>query len=88
MKTYDLGDQLPEDYKKCLIDLLTFQADSEFAGGQRVQENLKYAPRPEEAYRLAKKCMEEIGHGWYLYAILEPRGIDVNSRVQHMVQNP
>lgn len=88
MKTYDIGDKLPADYKKALIDLLTFQADSEFAGGQRVQENLKYATRPEEAYRLMKKCMEEIGHGWYLYAILEPLGVDVNSRVEHMVQNP
>lgn len=88
MKTYDSGDRLPDEYKKALIDLLAFQADSEFAGGQRVAENMKYATRPEEAYRLAKKHMEEIGHGWYCYAILEPLGIDVNARVQHLVENP
>ena len=58
MKTYEAGDKLPDEYKKALIDLLAFQADSEFAGGQRVEENMKYATRPEEAYRLAKKVME------------------------------
>lgn len=88
MKTYDAGDKLPPDYKKCLIDLLSFQADSEFAGGQRVSENLKYATRPEEAFRISKKHMEEIGHGWYCYGILEPLGVDVNSRVTHLVNNP
>lgn len=88
MKRYDVTDKMPPEYKNALIDLLSFQADSEFAGGQRVGENMKYAPRPEEAYRLAKKQMEEIGHGWYCYKILEPLGVDVNSRVEHLVKNP
>jgi ring-1,2-phenylacetyl-CoA epoxidase subunit PaaA len=88
IKTYDANDVLPAEYKKALIDLLSFQADSEFAGGQRVSENMRFAPRPEEAYRLAKKCMEEFGHAWYCWGILEPLGVDVNARVQHLVQNP
>jgi ring-1,2-phenylacetyl-CoA epoxidase subunit PaaA len=88
MKTYDAKDTLPDEYRRAVIDLLSFQADSEFAGGQRVAENMRFAPRPEEAYRLAKKYMEEIGHGWYCYQILEPLGVDVNIRVQHLVQNP
>jgi ring-1,2-phenylacetyl-CoA epoxidase subunit PaaA len=88
MKTYDLNDSMPAGYKEALIDLLSFQADSEFAGGQRVAENMRFAPRPEEAFRLAKKVMEEMGHGWYCWEILEPLGIDVNKRVQHLVQNP
>lgn len=88
MRTYDSNDKLPPDYKSALIDLLAFQADSEFAGGQRVAENMRFAPRPEEAYRLAKKHMEEIGHAWYCWGILEPLGVDVNARVQHLVQNP
>jgi len=88
MRTYDENDVLPSEYKQALIELLSFQADSEFAGGQRVLENLKFAPRPEEAYRLAKKAMEEFGHGWYCWNVLAPLGIDVNERVQHLVQNP
>ncbi len=88
MKTYDISDDLPSNYKRALIDLLSFQADSEFAGGQRVSENMRFAPRPEEAYRLAKKVMEEMGHGRYCWEILEPLGVDVNKRVQHLVQNP
>lgn len=85
MKTYDQNDALPSEYRSALIDLLSFQADSEFAGGQRVSENMRFATRPEEAYRLAKKVMEEMGHGWYCWQILEPLGIDVNARVQHLV---
>lgn len=88
MKTYDRNDTLPPDYKAALLDLLTFQADSEFAGGQRVGENMRFAPRPEEAFRLAKKQMEEIGHAWYCWSILEPLGIDVNVKVQELLQNP
>lgn len=88
MKTYDVNDTLPDDYRAALIDLLSFQADSEFAGGQRVLENLRFAPRPEEAFRLSKKAMEEFGHGWYCWDVLAGLGIDVNARVQHLVQNP
>ena len=88
MKTYEKDDNLPSEYRAALIDLLSFQADSEFAGGQRVNENMRFAPRPEEAYRLSKKVMEEMGHGWYCWQLLEELGIDVNSRVRELVQNP
>lgn len=88
VRTYDSNDVLPAEYKEALIDLLCFQADSEFAGGQRVAENLRFAPRPEEAYRLAKKCMEEFGHARYCWDILELLGIDVNARLKHLVENP
>jgi len=79
---------LPEDYKKALIELLTFQADSEFMGGMRVAENLRFAPRPEEALRLSKKVKEEYGHGVYLWNILKPLGVDVDARLKAIVQNP
>jgi ring-1,2-phenylacetyl-CoA epoxidase subunit PaaA len=88
MKTYENTDSLSAEYRVALIDLLSFQADSEFAGGQRVSENLRFAPRPEEAYRLTKKVMEECGHGWYCWQVLAELGVDVDRRVQHLVQNP
>jgi ring-1,2-phenylacetyl-CoA epoxidase subunit PaaA len=88
MKTYDVGDVLPEDYKRCLVHLMTFQADSEYAGAQRVAENMKYAPRPEEAYRLSKKVMEEMGHGYYIWTLLRDLGVDVDARLQELVQHP
>lgn len=88
MRIYDEKDTLPAEYREALIDLLSFQADSEFAGGQRVSENLRFAPRAEEAYRLAKKVMEEFGHGWYCWQILETLGVNVDERVQELVQNP
>lgn len=88
MRTYDAGDALPFDYRNALVELLCFQADSEFAGGQRVLENQRLAPRPEEAYRIAKKAMEEFGHAWYCWDILASLGIDVNKRVRHLLENP
>ncbi len=81
-------DNLPEDYKKALIELMSFQADSEFMGGMRVSENLRFAPRPQEALRLAKKVKEEFGHGVYLWQILEELGVNVDDRLQAIVQNP
>ena len=87
-KTYDKGDPLPDDYRKALINLMTFQADSEYAGGQRVAENMRFAPRPEEAYRLSKKVMEEFGHAYYVWNLLADLGIDVDSRLQELVAHP
>ena len=85
---YSGPEGLPEDYKKALIELLVFQADSEFMGGIRVSENLRFAPRPEEALRLMKKVKEEIGHGVYLFNLLRELGVDCDVRTQAMVQNP
>jgi len=79
---------LPEDYRKALVELMSFQADSEFMGGLRVYENLRFAPRPEEALRLAKKVKEEFGHGVYLWNLLRDLGVDVDSRLQALVQHP
>lgn len=87
-KTYDKGDPMPDEYRSLLINLMCFQADSEYAGGQRVAENMKYAPRPEEAYRLSKKVMEEMGHGYYIWSLLADFGIDVDSRLQELVTHP
>ncbi|MCR5879629.1 Phenylacetic acid catabolic protein [Phenylobacterium sp. J367] len=88
MKTYDKGDELPAEYRQALLHLLTFQADSEYAGAQRVGENLQFAPRPEEAYRLAKKTMEEYGHAFYLWTLVEDLGVDVKSRMEELRDNP
>jgi len=66
-KTYEKGDALPEDYRKALLHLMSFQADSEYAGAQRVAENHRFATRPEEAYRLSKKVFEEMGHAFYVW---------------------
>lgn len=87
-KTFDKGDELPEEYKRLLLNLMSFQADSEYAGAQRVAENMRFAPRPEEAYRLSKKVMEEMGHGYYVWNLMQDLGVDVDARLQELVQNP
>lgn len=87
-KTYDKGDSLPEDYKRALLHLMSFQADSEYAGGQRVAENHRFATRPEEAYRLSKKVFEEIGHAFYVWSLMQDLGVDVNARLYELAHNP
>lgn len=87
-KTYEKGEILPEDYKKALINLMTFQADSEYAGAQRVAENHRFATRPEEAYRLSKKVFEEMGHGFYVWNLLQDLGVDVDARLYELSHNP
>lgn len=87
MKMYDKGDAMPDEYKNALIHLLSFQADSEYAGAQRAGENMQYAPRPEEAYRLSKKVMEEYGHAFYLWTILEELGVDIAPRIAELRDN-
>lgn len=88
MKTYDKGDTLPEPYRQCLIKLMAYQADSEYIGALRVAENHRFAPRPEEAYRLSKKVMEGMGHSYYVWSLLRDLGIDVDTRFQELVSNP
>ncbi|GIK99261.1 MAG: hypothetical protein BroJett029_34700 [Alphaproteobacteria bacterium] len=87
-KTYDKGDTLPDDYKAALLNLMAFQADSEYAGGQRVAENMRFATRPEEAYRLSKKVMEEMGHAYYVWSLMADLGVDVNARLTELVTHP
>lgn len=88
MQIYDKGDAMPAEYKQALIHLLSFQADSEYAGAQRAGENMQFAPRPEEAYRLAKKVMEEYGHAFYLWTILEELGVEIEPRIAELRDNP
>ncbi len=85
--SYDKGDTLPEDYRLALIELMSFQADSEYAGAQRVAENQRFVPRPEEAYRLSKKIYEEIGHAYAMWMLLQELGVDVNERVSELAGN-
>ncbi len=87
-KTYEANDQMPEEYRKYLLELMLFQADSEFAGAQRVMENMKYAPRAEEAHMLSQKAFEEFGHGKYIWDLCEELGVDTSQRVQALVTNP
>lgn len=88
MKTYEKGDTLPDHYRQCLIKLMGYQADSEYVGALRVSENHRFAPRPEEAYRLSKKVMEGMGHSYYIWSLLKDLNVDVDARFQELVSNP
>lgn len=87
-KIYEKGDALPEDYRNALLHLMSFQADSEYAGAQRVAENHRFATRPEEAYRLSKKVFEEMGHAFYVWNLMQDLGVDVNARLHELSHNP
>lgn len=87
-RCYDKGDPLPDDYRLVLIQLMSFQADSEYAGAQRLGENQRFVPRPEEAQRLSKKIFEEISHAYTVWMLLHELGEDVNARVTELSSHP
>lgn len=87
-KCYDKGDPLPGDYRNALVQLMSFQADSEYAGAQRLTENQRFVPRPEEAQRLSRKIFEEISHAYAMWGLLQDLGVDVDARVAALASNP
>lgn len=87
-KCYDRGDPLPGAYRNALVQLMSFQADSEYAGAQRLTENQRFVPRPEEAQRLSKKIFEEIGHAYAVWMLLQDLGVDVDARVAALASDP
>jgi ring-1,2-phenylacetyl-CoA epoxidase subunit PaaA len=87
-RCYDKGDPLPEGYREALVQLMSFQADSEYAGAQRLTENQRFVTRPEEAQRLSKKIFEEISHAYAMWMLLQDLGVDVDARVAELARNP
>lgn len=48
MKTYDKDDVLPDDYKAALLNLMSFQADSEYAEGSAWPRTCASHPGPRK----------------------------------------
>lgn len=87
-KSFDKGDQLPADYRGALLHLMSFQADSEFAGSQRLGEAMRFVPRPVEATRLSQTITETVGHAASVWGLMSDLGVDADARLRALTSNP
>jgi ring-1,2-phenylacetyl-CoA epoxidase subunit PaaA len=74
-------DDMTDDYRACLVHLMTMQADSELAGGYGYVPWIMKAPGVEEKHVVAQIVKDEIRHATVMYGLLADLGVDVGSHV-------
>jgi ring-1,2-phenylacetyl-CoA epoxidase subunit PaaA len=74
-------EDMPDEYRRCLVHLMTMQADSELAGGYGYVPWITKAPGVEEKHVVAQIVKDEIRHATVMYGLLADLGIDVGGHV-------
>ena len=74
-------DEMTEEYRECLVHLMTMQADSELAGGYGYVPWIMKAPGVEEKHVVAQIVKDEIRHATVMYGLLADLGVDVGAHV-------
>jgi ring-1,2-phenylacetyl-CoA epoxidase subunit PaaA len=74
-------DDMTEEYRECLVHLMTMQADSELAGGYGYVPWITKAPGVEEKHVVAQIAKDEIRHATVMYGLLADLGVDVGAHV-------
>jgi len=77
MKEYRSPDELPEEYRRMLVDLLTRQFVREIENAAVFGRAIQYAPSWQEKARLAEIAYEEAGHCRLVAPVLEALGVDL-----------
>jgi ring-1,2-phenylacetyl-CoA epoxidase subunit PaaA len=73
-RTFDAKEELPEIYRKNLLNLLWMQADSEYAGGLGYMPWIAKAPNAHERVLVAQIVKDEMRHAHVIYKILDDLG--------------
>lgn len=73
-KTFDANSDMPEIYRKNLLNLLWMQADSEYAGGLGYMPWIAKAPNAHERVLVAQIVKDEMRHAHVIYKILDDLG--------------
>ncbi len=73
-KTFDAKDEMPEIYRKNLLNLLWMQADSEYAGALGYMPWIAKAPNSHERVLVAQMVKDEMRHAHVIYKILDDLG--------------
>lgn len=73
-RTFDAKDEMPEIYRKHLMNLLWMQADSEYAGGLGYMPWIAKAPNAHERVLVAQIVKDEMRHAHVIYKILDDLG--------------
>ncbi len=75
-RTFDKDEELPEFYRKHLINLLWMQGDSEYSGSLGYAPWIAKAPTMQEKVLVAQIVKDEMRHASVIYKILEGLGED------------
>jgi ring-1,2-phenylacetyl-CoA epoxidase subunit PaaA len=73
-KTFDHESEMPEIYRKNLLNLLWMQADSEYAGGLGYMPWIAKAPNAHERVLVAQIVKDEMRHAHVIYRLLDELG--------------
>ena len=74
-------EDMTDEYRECLVHLMTMQADSELAGGYGYVPWIMKAPGVEEKHVVAQIVKDEIRHATVMYGLLADLGVDVGAHV-------
>jgi ring-1,2-phenylacetyl-CoA epoxidase subunit PaaA len=80
-RTFDKGEELPEIYRKNLMNLLWMQADSEYAGALGYMPWIAKAPTAHERVLVAQITKDEMRHAHVMYKILDGLGEDTHGHM-------
>lgn len=83
-KKVEAGEDMPEEYREALINLLTQQADSELSGAYGYIPWIEKAPNIHEKLLVAQIVKDEVNHAYRMYKLLNELGIETDERIAEM----
>lgn len=82
--TLESPDEMTDEYRGHLLNLMTMQADSELAGAFGYVPWITKAPTLEEKHMVAIIVKDEMRHATAMFKLLKDLGVDTESRIaQH-----
>jgi ring-1,2-phenylacetyl-CoA epoxidase subunit PaaA len=82
-RTFDKTDEMPEIYRKSLMNLLWMQGDSEYAGALGYMPWIEKAPELKEKVLVAQIVKDEMRHASVIYKMLRDLGEDVDKHIEN-----
>ena len=77
-------DEMSDEYREALINLMTQQADSELSGAYGYIPWIQKAPTIHEKLLVAQIVKDEINHAYRMFKLLAELGIDVDQRIAQL----
>jgi ring-1,2-phenylacetyl-CoA epoxidase subunit PaaA len=83
-KTFNEGEDLPELYRKKLLNLLWMQGDSEYSGALGYLPWIEKAPNIKSKVLVGQIVKDEMRHASVIYRLLRGLGQDPEERVENL----
>jgi ring-1,2-phenylacetyl-CoA epoxidase subunit PaaA len=83
VEEYDEGNELPEEYRQLIVQVVMVQADLEselMFDSSLMQNHIMAAPDARSRMRMAKFFAEEINHGYTFWSIAKGLGVELTAR--------